>query len=330
MIKLGILDQIPLSKGHLVEDRLKETLEMVQLAEQLGYSRYWFAEHHGTKGMLSSAPEILMAAAAASTKYIRIGTGGILLPQYSPYKVAEVSKQLAALFPGRIDIGIGRSPGGNRAIQTALSDGEPKGMEDFDRKLRDLVYFIRDQLPNTHAYSGVKAVPQVESPPPIWLLGLGENSAELAADHDIGFVFGHFIKPQRGAKAFEVFHQAASPNTNNQDMAAIFIICADTDEEAWELAKTQDLWLLKVEKGIDSRVPSPEEVVNYPYTALDKERMIHNHSRMIIGSKETVRRKLMILAEQYGINEFLILCNLHYANDRKKSYQLVAEAVGQS
>lgn len=327
LIKLGILDQVPLSKGQLAQDKLKDTIEMVALAEKLGYKRYWFAEHHGTKGLLSSAPEILMAAAAASTQTIRIGSGGFLLPQYSPYKVAEVSKQLEALFPGRIDIGVGRSPGGNKAIQQALVDTGTPDLSSFDRKLDDLIYFIHDQVPRTHVHAGVKAVPQVESPPALWLLGLGERSAEAAANHQIGFIFGHFIKPLRGKHAFERYRQVMSQSNRNQAMAAVFVVCAETDHEAWELAKTQDLWLLKVEKGIDSRVPSPDEVVDYPFTKADDERMIHNHTRMIIGSKKTVRQDLLKLSEQYGIDEFLILCNLYDAKDRRRSYQLVAEAM---
>ena len=330
MIKLGILDQVPLSKGQSVTDRMDETIKMATLAEQLGYTKYWFAEHHGTKGMLSSAPEILMAAVAASTKKIRIGTGGILLPQYSPFKVAEISKQLESLFPGRIDIGVGRSPGGTPALRKALVDGEPRSLEEFDRQLQDLVYYIRDTLPRNHVYSGVKASPQVEAPPPMWLLGLGENSAKLAAKQGLGYVFGHFIKSARGRQAFEAYRSNFVSNGWSQTpqmLTAIFVVCADTDEQAEYLAKSQDLWLLRVEKGLDSRVPSSEEAIQYQYTDDDQKRMIHNRTRMIVGSKETVRRELMKLSERYGMDEFLVLCNLHSEEDRIRSYQLLAEAM---
>ncbi|MDQ0206679.1 LLM class flavin-dependent oxidoreductase [Alkalicoccobacillus murimartini] len=332
MMKLGILDQVPLSKGQSVSDRMDETIKMATIAEELGYTKYWFAEHHGTKGMLSSAPEIIMAAVAASTKQIRIGTGGILLPQYSPFKIAEVSKQLESLFPGRIDIGVGRSPGGTPALRKALVDGEPRSLEEFDRQLEDLIHYIRDTLPRNHAYSGVKASPQVETPPPMWLLGLGENSAIQAAKQGIGYVFGHFIKSARGRQAFEAYRSNFIPNEWSQApqmLTAIFVVCAETDEQAEYLAKSQDLWLLRVEKELDSRVPSSEEATEYKYTDEDQTRMIHNRTRMIVGSQETVRRELVKLSERYGMDEFLILCNLHSAKDRIQSYRLLAEAMSQ-
>lgn len=211
-MKLGVLDQVPLSKGQTVTEKMQETIKMATLAEELGYTRYWFAEHHGTKGMQSTAPEILMAAIAAKTESIRVGSGGILLPQYSPFKIAEVTKQLESIFPGRVDIGLGRSPGGTSALRRALVDGTPRRLDDFWRQVDDLIHYVRDTLPRTHPNAGVKAAPAIDTPPPLWILGIGENSAEQAAKRGLGYVFGHFIKSARGEQAMRTYREHFRPN----------------------------------------------------------------------------------------------------------------------
>lgn len=330
MIKLGVLDQVPLSKGQTVTEKMQETIKMATLAEELGYTRYWFAEHHGTKGMQSTAPEILMAAIAAHTENIRVGSGGILLPQYSPFKVAEVTKQLESIFPGRVDVGLGRSPGGTPALRRALVDGTPRSLDEFWRQMDDLIHYVRDTLPRTHPNAGVKAAPILENTPPLWILGLGENSSKQAAKRGLGYVFGHFIKSARGEQAMQTYRDHFTPNEwskTPQMLAAVFVVCADTDEEAERLASSQDLWLLRVEKGLDSRIPSIKEASEYQYTDEDHKRMIHNRTRTIIGSPETVRNQLRTLADRYGMDEFLILCNIHSFSDRIRSYQLVSEAL---
>ncbi|MBN8210222.1 LLM class flavin-dependent oxidoreductase [Bacillus sp. NTK071] len=327
MITLSILDQVPIPKGTNSYTALEQTRELALLAEQLGYHRYWFAEHHSTKGLASTAPEIMMAHIAASTSRIKVGSGGVLLPQYSPFKVAENFRQLEALHPNRIDLGVGRSPGGTAKTRLALTDGINKSLNEFPRQLRELSHYLTDSLPRGHAYNGIKAAPSTETPPALWLLGMGENSAEQAGELGIGYVFGHFIKPTRGKNTLNTYYekfQSTYYHPNPQAIIAIFVICGETDDHAEELALSQDLWLLRVEKGLDSRVPSVEEAKNHSYTKTDLERIRNNRRRMVIGSQRTVKQQLDELSMRYQTKEFLVLTNVHSFEERRKSYERLA------
>ncbi|MCY8559226.1 LLM class flavin-dependent oxidoreductase [Bacillus haynesii] len=328
MMQLSILDQVPISKGSDAYSAVKQSAELAELADQWGYKRYWFAEHHSTRGLASTAPEIMIAHIAAKTANIRVGSGGVLLPQYSPFKVAENFRQLEALYPRRIDLGIGRSPGGTTKTRLALTDGIHKSLDEFPRQLQDLLGFLTDSVPSGHDYSGIKAAPLTDSPPEVWLLGLGENSAKLAGDMGAGYVFGHFISPARGRNAFQSYRESFRPSPffkRPQSLAAVFVVCAESDEKAEELCLSQDLWLLRVEKGLDSLVPSIEEAKSAVYTAADKRKLVQNRSRMVIGSPQTVKRKLLELSERYQTDEFMILTNVYRFEDRKQSYERLAE-----
>ncbi|MCQ6267746.1 LLM class flavin-dependent oxidoreductase [Fictibacillus sp. WQ 8-8] len=327
MISLSILDQVPVPKGQTAAETLQQSIQLAQIAEKLGYHRYWFAEHHSTKGLASTAPEILIAHTAALTQSIRLGSGGVLLPQYSPFKVAETFQQLEALSPGRIDLGVGRSPGGTMKTRLALTDNIKKSLTAFPRQLQDLSYYLTNSLPSDHPFHGVKTSPQAPSPPGLWELGMGENSARQAAELGIGYVFGHFINPERGQEAFQTYHktfQSSAFFEKPAGIAAVFVICGETDEHAEELALSQDLWLLRVEKGLDSRIPNIEESKSYSFTQFDREQIKKNRERMVIGSPEIVRDKLILLSEQYQTAEFMILTNVFSFAERKKSYERLA------
>ncbi|WP_350255015.1 LLM class flavin-dependent oxidoreductase [Bacillus halotolerans] len=327
MIHLSILDQAPVSKGESPVTTLQHSVELAGRSEEWGYKRYWFAEHHSTKGLASTAPEIMIARIAAHTNKIRIGSGGVLLPQYSPFKVAETFRQLEALYPNRIDLGLGRSPGGTTKTRLALTDGIKKSLTDFNRQLQDVSYFLTDSLPAGHPYAGIKAAPLIDTVPELWVLGLGENSARRAAHQGIGYVFGHFISPERGESAFRVYRENFQPSAHFTSPAAlftIFVICAKTDEEAEELALSQDLWLLRVGKGLDSRVPSIEEAKAYHYTESDKNQIRENRKRMVIGSPITVKQQLLELADRYETNEIMVLCNVFDFEAKKESYERLA------
>lgn len=328
MPSLHILDQVAIPKGQTAHETLVQTTKLAQLAETLGYERYWFAEHHSTRGLASTAPEILMAHIAAHTSTLRTGSGGILLPQYSPFKVAEVARQLEALYPGRIEIGVGKSPGGIERTRLALTDGMKKDLSQFDRQLKDLLFYLSDSLPSGHPHAGVKAAPLVPSPPPVWLLGLGENSAMQAASHGINYIFGHFIHPARGKKAFETYQSHFSPSAFSrqpQSMFAVFVICDETDEEASRIASSTDLWLLRVEKGLDSRVPSIEEAAAYHYTEQEKKKVLHNRKRMVVGSKQTVKEQLQMLMDRYQTEDIMILNNSFDPLEKQRSFERIAE-----
>ncbi|MCY8491308.1 LLM class flavin-dependent oxidoreductase [Bacillus atrophaeus] len=327
MIELSILDQAPVSKGDSPVTTLQHSVELAKLSELWGYKRYWFAEHHSTKGLASTAPEIMIAHIAAHTTTIRVGSGGVLLPQYSPYKVAETFRQLEALYPNRIDLGVGRSPGGTTKTRLALTDGVKKSLTDFNRQLQDLSYFLTNSLPAGHDYAGIKTAPLIDTVPELWVLGLGENSARRAGQLGIGYVFGHFINPERGENAFRVYRDSFKASAHFSSPAAlctIFVVCSRTDEEAEELALSQDLWLLRVGKGLDSRVPSIEEARSYTYTASDKKQIAENRKRMVIGSPSSVKQQLTELAGRYDTEELMVLCNIYDFEAKKQSYERLA------
>ncbi|WP_338776457.1 LLM class flavin-dependent oxidoreductase [Metabacillus sp. FJAT-52054] len=327
-MKLSILDQVPVSKNMSVTETFQQTAELAQHAEFLGYTRYWFAEHHGTRGLASTSPEILMSYIASITSRIRVGSGGVLLPQYSPYKAAENFRQLEAVFPGRIDLGVGRSPGGTRKVREALLDGAARDLSEFPRQLKDLIYYITDSLPSDHPFHGIKAAPLPESIPPVWILGLGENSARQTAELGLNYVFGHFIKPDRGREAFRDYRKHFVPSlfsASPQSLAAVFVICGKDDDHAEELAYSQDLWLLRVEKGLDSRVPSIEEAKSVVRSAADRERMAINRKRMIIGGPDKVKKAMNELSDQYETDEIMILTNVYSFDQKKHSFSRLAE-----
>lgn len=321
-MKLGVLDQMAQPKGMTAEETTARTIEMAQYVEELGYERYWFAEHHATRGLASSSPEIMMAAVAAKTAKLKVGSGGILLPQYSAYKVATQLFQLQALFPGRIEAGVGRSSGGNETIRSLLADGKPNQLADYPDKLTDLITFLSKD-------GKVNAAPRTEDIPNLFSLGLGESSAKLAAELGIGYVYGHFINPNRGKEAHQTyranFRQGYLKHPDRR--SAIFVICGETDEQAEELAISQEVWLLYVEKGLDSRVPSIEEAKAKvkSWSDKEKEQMRENRKRMIIGGPEKVKSELLHLSEHYQCNDWLILTNIYDFQEKQQSYRRIME-----
>lgn len=330
MLKLGVLDQAPVSRGNTPEETLAQTLQLAEWTEELGYQRYWVAEHHNTNGLVSSSPNILMTRIASVTKKIRVGSGGVLLPQYSPYKVAEDFKTLEAFFPGRIDLGVGRSPGGSQLTRSALTDNQNKSLAEFPRQLKDLQGFLHNSLPRSHDFRLVKAGPRIDHPPPIWVLGLSERGALNAANLGAGFVFGHFIDPKNGEQVMKTYLKNFQPSIsmdNPKNIVCIFVVCAETEEEAEELALTQDKWLLSVGKGADTKVPSIEEVREKAFTQEELELMKQNRNRCIVGTPEKVKQELARLEKIYQTDEFMIITNIHNFEAKKKSYQLIMEAI---
>jgi luciferase family oxidoreductase group 1 len=329
-MKLSVLDQVPVSSGETHEEALEHTLELAKWTEQLGFHRYWVAEHHNTIGLASTSPEILMTRIASVTNRVRIGSGGILLPQYSPYKIAENAKTMEAFFPGRIDIGVGRSPGGSPITRKALMDHLYKNLDEFPRQLADLQGFLHNSLPRDHEFRLVKAGPRIEKVPPLWVLGLSERGARNAAELGLGFVFGHFINPENGIAAMCTYREHFSPSEtmeNPQSFVCIFVVCAETEGEAEALALSQDKWLLNVGKGAGTVVQSPDQVWKKPFNKDELKTIRHNRKRAIVGTPDTVRQKLLQLQDEYQTDEFMIITNIHDFKAKKKSYELVAEAI---
>jgi luciferase family oxidoreductase group 1 len=327
-LKLSVLDQSVISKGDSARIALQNTVKLAQVTEELGYTRFWVAEHHNTNGIAGSSPEVLISHIASNTNKIRVGSGGVLLPQYSPYKIAENFKVLEALFPNRIDAGIGRSPGGSPNTRMALTDGLRKSLNEFPRQVQDLQGFLLNQLPNEHSFHDVKAYPAIESLPEMWILGITHRGARMAAEHGTAFTYGHFITPDNGLRSLDYYYTHFQPSPFLQKPktnVCVFVVCAQTQEEAEELALSQDLWLLGVEKGIDTRIPSIEEANKISLTADERIKIHKNRRRMIIGTPQKVKTELQRLSEKYQTEEFMIITNIYNFQDKIRSYTLLAE-----
>ncbi|WP_338485171.1 LLM class flavin-dependent oxidoreductase [Alkalicoccus halolimnae] len=327
MVKIGILDQVPLQEGISVPEAVQHTIELVKKAEVWGYNRYWFAEHHGTNGLLSAAPELWIGRAGAETSTIILGAGGILLPQYSPLKTAETFSTLAAFYPGRIELGVGRSPGGSERTRQALTDGAEKNFQAFPQQLDDTAGFLHDSLSLKHPYRIVKKTPRQAPIPPMWLLGLSPESGKLAGERGMGLVFGYFINPDRAEETIASYREScAEAGFEPRIIICIFAVCAETEEEAERLAVIQDHWLAGVPKG-NTIVPSPESIAEKRVSDEEKARMHHERRRVIAGSPEKIKKELKKLQRLFGTDEFLLINNTHGPKARESSFKLIAEAV---
>ena len=324
-MKLSVLDQSVIGRGKDAGAAFKDTVSLARRSEELGYTRFWVAEHHNTNGLAGSAPQVLISHIASMTNSIRVGSGGVLLPQYSPYKIAEDFKVLETLFPNRIDLGIGRSPGGSYETRLALTDGLKKSMNEFPNQVEELMGYLHDV--NDQA---VQAYPKVTSPPTPWILGITHRGARVAAEKGTAFTYGHFINPANGKRALDYYQSHFKPSrslSHPKSNVCIFVVCAPTQEEAEEIAITQDLWLLAVEKSRDTEIPTTEEAKARKLTQLEKERIVENRKRTIVGTPQKVKEELQMLSEVYQTDEFMIITNVEKIEDKLKSYELIADAV---
>jgi luciferase family oxidoreductase group 1 len=329
---LSILDQSPIKSGGTAAAAIQETLELAAIADRLGYHRYWLAEHHATAGLAGSSPEILIGRVAGCTHGIRVGSGGVMLSHYSPLKVAENFRMLETLFPGRIDLGIGRAPGSDR--QTARILAHEPGDLDADRfpeKIGDLLGFLRNSFAPGHPFRGLRAMPDGPGNPEVWLLGSSDQSAILAARHGTAFAFAHFINSDGFAEVLQSYRRTFRPSPLRDAPRAglaVFVICADSEAEALRLATSRDLFVARLYTGRSGPYPSVEEAATYPYS--DHERAIIRgaRSRSIVGTPEQVRERLLELAGQAGADEWVILTITHDFKARIRSYELLAQAFG--
>ncbi|GMK45030.1 hypothetical protein PghCCS26_21580 [Paenibacillus glycanilyticus] len=330
MIKLGILDQSHINEGQNAASTLADTTRLAQEAERLGYGRYWISEHHAGKMLSFSSPEILIAHLAAATSRIRIGSGGIMLPHYSSYKVAENFKLLEALHPGRIDVGLGRAPGGMPTATRALQENKFVDINKYPQQIIDLIGYLRGKMPEGHPFAGLHAAPSIEQVPEVWLLGSSYESARIAAQLGTNYAFAQFFGTPGGETAMKHYHENFEPSVlydKPHSMIAVLAICADTEEEANELALSTDLFFLLLENGIDQlSFPSVKTAYDYPYMESDLYRINRARERRVIGTPEQVKAGILKMAEQYQADEVLVMSSIHNFEARKKSYRLIAEA----
>jgi luciferase family oxidoreductase group 1 len=325
-IPLSILDLAPVSDGTSTPDALAQTIQLAQLGDQLGFTRLWYAEHHGMPSIASSSPDILIASAAAHTSRIHVGSGGVMLPNHVPLRVAETYRTLAGLYPDRIDLGIGRAGGSDSRTLSALRSF---GGEQFSEQLSELLAFERDGFPEGHPFKQVRVVPEQVGLPPIWLLGSSGASAQFAGDLGLGYSFAAHFSATPPRPAFDAYRRAFRPSdwfAKPHAIICLSVICAPTDEEAQYLAGSQTLSWVLFHSGRIRKLVSPEEAAAYAFTTADLNLIKEQRQLWIVGSPETVRREILAKIEDAGVDEVMITTTMHGYADRLRSYRLLSEA----
>ena len=331
MPPVSVLDLSPIAAGRTEADALRDTIEAARAAERLGYHRFWLAEHHGGGMVASSAPELMIGAVGAATERIRVGSGGMMLPNHSALHVAEQFKVLTALHPGRIDLGIGRAPGTDQMTAFALRRSrEAMSAEDFPAQLGELLAFSGEKdWPAGHPFTHVRAAPVDVNLPPIYLLGSSDYSAQLAASAGLGFAFAAHIGPDLAIDALRLYRERFEPSPRQAEPYAILahgVVCADSDERAQELAAPARVAFRRLRAGAPTPLPSVED-------ALAEEgprppRKPGASERILVGSPVTIRERADELLSRSGADELMFMTNVHDVSDRMRSLELVAEAFG--
>lgn len=331
---VSILDQSTIASGRGADEAIRETLALARLADQLGYARYWLAEHHNSQSHAGAAPEILIAAIAAITGRIRIGSAGVMLPHYSTLKVAEQFRVLEAISPGRIDLGVGRAPGSDGRTAYALNPAAAQsGADRFPAQVQELLGWLGEGLPDNHPFRGITAQPAVPTRPEVWVLGSSEYGAQLAAWLGLPYCFAHFITDGAGAaEALSLYRDGFRAEAGRlpapHAAVAVFALCAPTEAEAERLFSSRALWRLSRDRGVYPPLPSPEEAEAYPYTPAERDRVERMRQKAIIGTPDQVRARLESLASELGAQEVAILSPVHDPAARRDSLRLLAGAFG--
>jgi luciferase family oxidoreductase group 1 len=334
MIPLSVLDLSPVATGSSGAIALRNSLDLAKLADRLGFTRYWVAEHHNLPSIASAAPEIMIGQIAAITHRIRVGAGGVMLPNHAPLMVAERFKVLEALFPGRIDLGLGRAPGTDPITSYALRRRQGLAEnedDDFLERFQELLLFESRGFPDGHPFQAVRAMPADVPLPPIWLLGSSGYSAELAAAVGTGFAFAHHFAHHDAAAAMLSYRQHFRPSGRRERpyaILAVHVVCAETDAEAERLALTVDINYVRRAKGEYLPLASPEEAAAYPLTPVDQARIRANRARVFVGAPDTVKHRLMSLTTATKADELMITSMIYDHLARKRCYELMACAFG--
>ena len=326
-LQLSILDQAPIRRGSNAVEALQESVELVKLAEKLGYTRYWLSEHHNTLSLAMAAPEILIARLAAETTRIRIGSGGIMLPNHSAIKVAENFRLLEALYPNRIDLGIGRAPGGDRLTSRLLNPSNDFDPKKYIEQIDDLQGFLTDTPGEGNALGKVRAIPKINTVPALWMLTSSGESAYLAAHTGMSLGYAQFINPIGGAEAVKVYRERFKPSallSTPRVNAGVFIFCSENEETVARTQAVMDYRFLGFEKGRIDDMPDYATASRYDYSPAEWQRVIFNRQRTIMGTPETVKQKIMALAEELDVPEIMAATFAETRGDRFRSYELLA------
>ncbi|CAN5743200.1 LLM class flavin-dependent oxidoreductase [soil metagenome] len=330
-VPLSVLDLAPVSDGSTPRDALRNSLELARLAERLGYLRYWLAEHHNMPGIASSSPPVLAAHIASVTSTIRVGSGGVMLPNHAPLVVAEQFGMLEALHPGRIDLGIGRAPGTDQNTARALRRSAlPMHADEFPQQLGELLGFFDGRFRPDHPYAGITAVPALGYRPALWLLGSSDYSAQVAGLLGMPFSFAHHFSAANTLPALAAYRSSFQPSDELERphaMVAVSVLCAPTEEEARYLAGSGTLAFLRLRQGRPAPYPSPQEAAEYQFTPFEKETVKSWTAGHIVGDPEQVRTQLADLVARTGADELMVTTMVHGHAERLRSYELLASLV---
>ncbi|MDH5540522.1 MAG: LLM class flavin-dependent oxidoreductase [Rhizobacter sp.] len=329
-MKLSVLDQSPAVTGRSEAESIRESLALASHCEALGYHRYWLSEHHNLPAIVGSAPEVLMAAIAATTSRIRIGSAGVMLPHYSAFKVAEQFRVLEALAPGRIDLGLGRAPGGDMRTARALNPFVDGMAEDFPQQVRDLQAWVC--AAEGQAHQGIHAHPHGPTSPEIWILGSSDYGAQLAAHFGLPYAFAYFFTDGQGAEqAMALYRQRYQPSERYptpQATLCAWALLADSDEEAQFHALSRDRWRTDRSRGVIGPLQAPEAVARQGFADTDAPMLAAMRQRAFVGSAATVGKQLRALSETFGLTELVINTWSHDAAVRRHSYALLGQEFG--
>lgn len=324
---MGILDQSVVQYNKTAKDAVDETIATARLAERLGYSRFWISEHHNSSFIAGSAPEVLMVKLADETRHIRIGSGGIMLPNHSAYKVAENFRMLETLFPGRIDLGMGRAPGGDRISASLLNPSNDFSEERYLTQLEHLQHFFNDTAATQHGR--ILAVPQASTIPMQWILSSSGGSSRIAADFGMGLAVAKFINGSVNAEVAETYRRNFKPSAQFEKphvLLSIAVLCGETEEIAARMRKHLDYIYLQFEKGNYDGFGDEASIQDYQFSLAELERVNYNSGRVISGTPDVVKTQLTRLAEDFGVDEIIVTTMANNSEYRRRSFELLAEA----
>jgi luciferase family oxidoreductase group 1 len=333
VLRLSVLDQSIAISGRTQDASIRDSIALAQHCETLGYERFWVAEHHNHDTIAGSAPEILMAAIAATTKRIRVGSAGIMLPHYSSLKVAEQFRVLEAIAPGRIDMGLGRAPGSDSRTAYALHPQAATRAEQFPAQVRDLLAWVAGEpLPDDHPFRTIRAFPSGPTVPEAWILGSSDGGAQVAAYFGLPYCFAHFITDGRGATfAFDMYRENYRPSPRHpkpQGALCVWALAAETEEEADYLFQTRAYWRLTRDSGVLRAIESPEEVMKRPLSDSDKLRIAALKESSFVGTPDKVAEQLRTLSKGLDVQEIALLTWTYDPKARQRSYELMAKEFG--
>ncbi|MBC7826495.1 MAG: LLM class flavin-dependent oxidoreductase [Chitinophagaceae bacterium] len=325
-IKLSILDQSIVRQGSSARDAVEETIATVKLAEQLGYTRFWISEHHNASSIAGSTPEVLLVKLADETAQIRIGSGGIMLPNHSALKVAENFRMLETLFPGRIDLGMGRAPGSDQITARILNPANDFSEESYLLQLTHLQRYFNDTAATQ--YGSLLAVPQSTTIPAQWILSSSGGSSTIAAQYGMGLAVARFINGHAGPEMVKTYRNRFMPSEQFPEPAellAISVLCADTEEKAEQMRKLMDYRLLQFEKGNFDKPGAYESIKDYTFSPQEEARIKYNNGRVVSGTQQQVKQQILQLATDFDIDEIMVATMTDNAADRKRSFELLAD-----